>query len=447
MTCIRQPIVLLALFLPVAFGAGAEQVVTKRFELDRVWAGHPVGFDFLTHGDYQFVAYYNADRSLTVASRKLGEDAWIIQPLDSRVGWDSHNYITMALDRDEQLHISGNMHGAPLVYFRTEKPLDITTLQPIHGMTGEEETRTTYPQWLHDVNGNLLFMYRSGSSGDGKRFINIYDEHTKTWKRLLDAPLLDGTAHGMNAYPQEIQQGPDGWFHLVWMWRDTPDARTNHDISYMKSKDLKNWVTAAGEPLTLPATPKTEGVVVDPVPTMKGLVNMGFGLGFDLEKRPVVHYHKYDESGNSQIYLARWEEGKWAVYRLSSWEYRWEFGGAGSIPSGVGAGPVHVANGKLTVFWYHQKEGRGVWELDPETLSVIGKANPRSKGGVKGFVPIKSDFPGIRGRSLTSRGAGNVPGVSYYLRWGTLSSNRDQPRTPPWPEAVLLEVYEVSDQG
>ena len=34
--------------------------------ISMVWAGHPVGFDLLTHGDQQFVAFYDADRHMTV---------------------------------------------------------------------------------------------------------------------------------------------------------------------------------------------------------------------------------------------------------------------------------------------------------------------------------------------------------------------------------------------
>ena len=42
-----------------------------------VWAGHPVGFDLLTHGDGQFIAFYDAERKMTVGQRGLDEDAWV----------------------------------------------------------------------------------------------------------------------------------------------------------------------------------------------------------------------------------------------------------------------------------------------------------------------------------------------------------------------------------
>ena len=64
---------------------------------------------------------------MTVGVRKLDSDKWHFVKLPERVGWDSHNSITMTPDDDGHLHLSGNMHCVPLIYFRTKKPLDIDT--------------------------------------------------------------------------------------------------------------------------------------------------------------------------------------------------------------------------------------------------------------------------------------------------------------------------------
>ena len=79
------------------------------FLLGMVWAGHPVRFDLLTHEDKQFVAFYDADRKITVGMRSLDEDTWTLaQPegvwlekrgrLSSEIAWDSHNSLVMAID-------------------------------------------------------------------------------------------------------------------------------------------------------------------------------------------------------------------------------------------------------------------------------------------------------------------------------------------------------------
>jgi hypothetical protein len=35
---------------------------------------------------------------MTVAQRTVDSDTWTVQRLDSVIGWDSHNYVTMAVD-------------------------------------------------------------------------------------------------------------------------------------------------------------------------------------------------------------------------------------------------------------------------------------------------------------------------------------------------------------
>ena len=100
---------LLILVLP-ASAATIEQTL----DIDTVWAGHPVGFSLLTAPPHQYAAYYDADRRMVVAQRNLDEETWTKTVLPEKVAWDSHNYITMTLDDDGYLHLSGNMHVHPL---------------------------------------------------------------------------------------------------------------------------------------------------------------------------------------------------------------------------------------------------------------------------------------------------------------------------------------------
>jgi len=88
--------------LSACSGNTAEEVSTNtRIDsllIDDVWSGHPVGFDILTAPPHQFVAYYDSTRAMIVAQRKLGERSWQKKALPETIGWDSHNYIAMALD-------------------------------------------------------------------------------------------------------------------------------------------------------------------------------------------------------------------------------------------------------------------------------------------------------------------------------------------------------------
>ena len=417
-----------------------------------VWAGHPVRFDFLTHGDMQFVAFYDADRKITVGMRKLGSDDWTFaQPegiwlerrkrLSSEVAWDSHNSLVMTIDDSEHIHLCGNMHGDSLIYFRTTRPLDVTSFERVDHMVGKNEDRCTYPVFMRGPKGDLIFRFRDGWSGNGVDYYNVYDEATKTWRRLVDEPILDGIDL-MNAYARMPQKGPDGRYHMVWMWRDTGDCATNHDLSYARSEDLVRWETGDGRALVLPITIKSEAVV-DPVPPGGGMINMTQSLGFDDKDRPVISYHKHDENGYTQAYCARLEDRAWQFYKVSDWTYRWEFSGGGSIGAEIRLGGVEVeSDGGLSQSYWHAKEGKGIWKLDPETLQIVGAYPPKADDLPDELEQVESDYPGMRVRTMWARGKGLDPKVRYVLRWETLGSNRDRPRdeAPPPSELRLYTV-------
>ena len=431
---------LCALAPRVGLAAAAAAPAAQAIAVEPVWAGHPVGFCLLTHPPFQFVAYYDAQRRMSVAQRSLDSTNWTITKLPSTLGWDSHNYVTLALDRDGVLHASGNMHCVPLVYFRSEKPLDAASLRRVATMTGDRERSVTYPVFLHDRAGRLVFRYRDGRSGSGDDLYNTYDETSHSWRRLLEQPLTSGRGR-MNAYCSVPARGPDGRFHIVWVWRDTPDCASNHDLSYACSEDLVHWADSAGRPLALPITVET-GDIVDPAPPHGGLLNVNRELGFDNAGRPVVTYHKYDARGDLQIYAARREAGAWKSVQVSDWQgYRWDFGGGGSIVAEVHIGAVRpLAKGRLALS-YRYPRGAGTWVLDETTLRPIpGAKVPAEEPLVpSAFAKVESAFPGLRKQIHRDIGD-TAAGLRYALTWETLEANRDRPRTPPLPDPSLLRV-------
>lgn len=140
----------------------------------------PVAFSLLTHGDKQFVAFYAPDHQMIVASRNINDDKWRYCPLPSKIGWDGHNSIAMKIDSDNQIHLSGNMHVDSLMYFRTTRPLDITSFKKINRMVGINEAKVTYPAFMDGPNNTFIYHYRDGGSGNGNEIFNIYDVKTQT---------------------------------------------------------------------------------------------------------------------------------------------------------------------------------------------------------------------------------------------------------------------------
>jgi hypothetical protein len=434
---------LLAAFCLIASGIQPRYRIAEEIPLDKVPSWFPVGFSLFTHDGAQFAAYYNEKHQMVVARRQLDQAEWRKVELPSKVGWDSHNYITMAVDEIGNLHLSGNMHCVPLVYFRTEEPGNITTFKRLP-MTGEKESRCTYPRFIDDADGNLLFMYRDGGSGNGRRYYNQYDVESRTWLRFLETPLFEG--HGRrNAYPHGPKQMADGRFHVAWVWRETPDCATNHDLSYARSSDLKNWETAVGQPVDLPLTLEQTELIVDPVPVDGGIINGCEHLFLDSNERPIISYHKLDEEGHMQIYVARFENGKWRRRAITDWKKNITFGGGGAMPF-IGiriSGLSEVTPGTLSIGYRHRDYGSGTIVLDEETLATTSRevtVRPEYPGELQRPT---IDFEGIRVKLAGDLGAPPNSDTKYVLRWETLGANHDRPRQPPLPPPSELKLIRL----
>ncbi|MGQ7787252.1 BNR repeat-containing protein [Nesterenkonia sp. K-15-9-6] len=421
--------------------------------MGEAWAGMYVGFALLTSGADQYVGYWDAQRRLVVAHRQLdGDSPWVRQVLDETLGWDSHNHISLGLDRGGHLHVSGNMHNDPMVYFRTRVPGDVGTLTRYdHLVDPGTEGSVTYPEFAHRQDGRLVFSHRNGGSGDGATYVNIYDEAAQSWRRLLETPLFDGSDRdgrgSWSAYPQGPELGPDGWFHLLWMWRETPDAATNSLLTYARSRDLVSWVDAHGRPVEVPFTYGT-GDLVDPVPPRGGLLNGNARLGFGADGSVHVIYHKYDADGLSQIWAARpggvesigAPGSSWEIRRLTEWERRWDFGGHGTLDFEVEVfGSEAQPDGRVRVDLRAFGERRSI-VMDQE-LRALGEG-PTSPWP-DGLDVVRGDFPGLQVNMLHGRGVGSGGG-RYVLRWESLPENRDRPYADH-PQGGPLEVVRLPE--
>ena len=427
------------------------EIVEQTIKIDSVWAGHPVGFCLYTNANRQYIAYYNANRSMVVGQRNLDEENFQLHVMpptyretsngtSTVLGWDSHNFVTMGIDKEGFIHLSGNVHVHPLTYFRSTAPNDISTLEQVFEMVGTEEQRTTYPHFMLTKEGELLYHYRDGGSGNGNEIYNIYSTETKQWSRMLDEALTDGQGL-MNAYQTQPTIMADGWYHMYWVWRDTPDCSTNHDLSYMKSTDLKSWFNAFDEPVNLPATFDQKHLIVDPIPVKGGIINLAAKLCLDENNKPVFVYHKYDCEGNIQLYIAHIKNGEWIYKQITDWDYRWEFSGNGSIDVEVSIGSFNKRlDGFYEVSYGHIKYGNETLLLNDKFENSGKVIKPKS---FFSNLEIEGRFPGLNIKTTEDIGKPNNTNEKYVLKWETLKANRDRPYPKPWPKASQLYLYKL----
>lgn len=428
--------------------------------VDKVWTGAMTMCPMLTRDGMQYVAYYDANGQMTVAGRRLESDKWTYKKLDDKIMWDSHNYISMGMDSEGYLHVSGNMHGAHLRYYRSAKPGDVSSLVGVHKMVGSQEKSVTYPRFFNGVSGELFFMYRDGSSGQGNTLIDRYDPKTRTWSRIGDKPILDGEGL-MNAYNCLPKHDSRGVYHLAWVWRDTGDAVTNHDLSYARTvgSDLASWCTSGRKPLPLPITLST-GEIIDPLPIRSGLRN-NMQLSFDAQDRPMVTYVEYNPKPTSvtQIYVMRLEASGWKRYQTTNWTDTDEYSGGGTIGAKIRfAGPAPFGGSK-TLYQTFVNEFAGPYIqirfLDGQTLKPVGEPmrlypadlDKLPKDQAQDWT-VNWGGGGLDNWANLDMDALHKQGSVWVMRWTTMRPNRDQPRAtvPPPSRLEVIEFRERRDR-
>ena len=257
----------------------AQPQINKSIQLipvDSAWANNTVNVtvfrknSLVTYKDTQYIAYYNKDAFVVVGKRKIGTTQWQLNqtPYKGNAA-DAHNVISIMTDGDGYLHLAWDHHNNALHYCRSVQPGALVFTQPMP-MTGMHEDKVSYPEFYKMPDGNLLFFYRDGGSGQGNLVINKYDVKQKQWTQL-QSNLIDGEGQ-RNAYWQAcVDKG--GTIHISWVWRETPDVASNHDMCYACSKDGGvTWQKSTGEKYTLPITAATAEYAVH-IPQNSELIN------------------------------------------------------------------------------------------------------------------------------------------------------------------------------
>lgn len=423
-----------------------EPSIVHMIEVDSIWAANGVRFDLQTVGQQQFIVYYDRNRMMTVASRALGSKDWAKKTLPNRLIWDSHNSVKLGIDEMGYIHVSGNQHVDPLAYFRSTKPYDVSSMIELNTMLGQDEESVTYPNFFNDKNGRLLFSYRSGTCGNGNILINRFDPKSQKWERYLEKPLFEGIEKNDDraAYHHWVKDSK-GNFHFAWMWRWTPKVETSHHIGYATTSDLQHWKNAQGREVSLPFRPNDASVMVDNTPTKGGLHNSRYKLFLTDKDEPIIGYIKYDEGGNTQLYLSMLKNNRWVSKQISDWNFRWEFidGGAFMTIGGKFSFVGMSEDGLVAIDWANETGDSGQYIIDLNTFDHADK-NATIK---KMYPPNLGEKIGsnekMRVRLTYDKGASTDSEYNYVLKWEAEHGGFRQHAPEVIPEGPLSPLYLV----
>lgn len=303
----------------------------------------------VSNAKYQFIAYYDDQSYLVVGKRKLKSPQWEIKRTNYKGNTkDAHNVISIMLDGNDYLHIAFDHHNSKLRYVKSLEPesLDFSTELP---MLGTQESVVTYPEFFKLPDGNILFMYRDGGSGNGNLVINKYDKTNQKWGRLHQN-LIDGERK-RNAYWQAYVDN-QGRIHISWVWRESPNVASNHDMAYAYSDDGGiTWKRSNGEVYNLPVTASTAEYTVR-IPENSDLINQT-SMSADKDGNPfIVSYWKSQDSDKPQYKMVYLENGKWQTQSFDFRRSSFSLGGYGTKEIPISRPQLIIkGSGKNTKAW------------------------------------------------------------------------------------------------
>lgn len=315
----------------------------------------------LTHGDYQYVGYYNAARQVCLARRKLPTGDWqVIRFADYDFkSNDAHNTISIGIcAADGTIHIAFDHHVHPLHYRMSNKgvasePESVTWGAALFGaitdeLDNDKLIRITYPRFIPTPDGGLQFCYRVGTSGNGDRWVVDYNPSTGQWEntRQIDSGKglfkdEKGDSETRNTYPNGYDYDSSGKLHVTWVWRESPQW-ANHDLVYVYSEDRgQTWRNNAGQALDGPPHVNSPGVTVVNIIRGLGLMNT-HGQAVDSKDRiHTVVWHCTQETlkaAGSEPWATRWGAAEARRYHHywrdddGKWQHR-------ELPVAVGSRP------------------------------------------------------------------------------------------------------------
>lgn len=270
---------------------------------------------------------------------------------------DAHNSASIEVDGDGFLHVSWDHHNTPLRYVKSIAPGSLRLGEEIP-MTGSEEDVVSYPEFYRLPSGDLLFFYRDGSSGNGNLVINKYQTSAKKWQRLQDN-LIDGEGQ-RNAYWQACVD-LQGTLHISWVWRESPDVASNHDMCYAKSTDGGiTWKKSNGGNYELPITRST-AEVIQKIPQNSELINQT-SMTTNAKNEPfIASYWRTLDSRIPQFQLIYFKSGKWELENLGFRSEAFSLSGMGTKQIPISRPQILVSKeGKAYVIFRDRERGSKV---------------------------------------------------------------------------------------
>lgn len=311
----------------------------------------------VSHNGVQFTAYYDSTGTVIIGRRKLNSDKWQLTRTQYKGNIkDAHNVICIMVDGDGYLHMAFDHHGHKLKYCRSVAPMS-TEMGPLEPMVGKNEDNVTYPEFYRYADGDLMFAYRDGSSGNGNMVMNSYSVKDRKWTRV-QTNLIDGEGK-RNAYWQMCVD-KDGVIHVAWVWRETAAVNTNHDMCYARSYDKGvTWKRTDGSTYDLPINTGNAEYAFK-IPQNSELINQT-SICADKEGNPCIATYWRSADSDVPQYRIVWHDGQdWHSQQVSQRTTPFSLSGVGTKMIPISRPKVAICKDKVYYIFRDSERGSKV---------------------------------------------------------------------------------------
>ncbi len=301
-----------------------------------------------THRGWQYAAYWDDARQVSVARRKLPSGEWEVASLPgyqrtesgdrgkggsiSRGFGDGHEKVAMGVSPDGVIHLAFDHHLSTLRYRTSISPVandpgphpwNADLFGPVaDNLGGPKIESVTYPTFSTDGKSFVLYLRLNGGSGSADSHFFDYNEGKWTTGSAAVGKVIDKNWSGgdktVNAYPHGLVFH-EGRRHLTWCWRDTPEPKTSHDLCYSYSDDGgETWRNNDGKVIGITGksfiTADSPGVSVWPIPRGKRYQNGG---SMTVDSAGRVHVLIKGEDGKPAHFTRDPSTAKWARHSVA----------------------------------------------------------------------------------------------------------------------------------
>jgi hypothetical protein len=211
---------------------------------------------------------------------------------------------------------------------------------------------------------------------------------------VLHHPLIAGEGR-RNAYVNQVAVDARGGWHVSWVWRESPDVATNHDVMYAYSpNEGRSWRTSAGVRYALPITVATAEVAWT-VPQGSELINQT-SMTVDARGRPLIATYWRPAGTDVPQFQLVWHDGaRWHASQVGARTRPFRLSGGGTKRIPISRPQVLAGrDGAVYVVFRDEERGGGVtvarstdaararWSLSELLAASVGQWEPTYDPGM-----------------------------------------------------------------